>query len=192
MKSKIAIFASGQGSNARRLVEYFSNSSRIEVDSILCNRKEAGVYEVAKDLGLEIQYFSRAQFDMEKEVVDYLQEKRIDWIVLAGFLLKVPHLIIKKFPQKIINIHPALLPKFGGKGMYGNHVHQAVIEAGEKESGISIHFVDQDYDTGSMIAQFKCEIEENETVESLRSKIRLLEHEHFPQEIERLILNSDC
>lgn len=190
MKTKIAIFASGQGSNARRLIDYFKGHEEIEVNCIVCNRKEAGVYRVGEELGIDAIYFSKSEIEHAHILFKTLEEREVNWIVLAGFLLKVPEELIKKYPNRIVNIHPSLLPKFGGKGMYGDHVHKAVIESNEEKSGISIHFVDENYDSGSMIKQFDFALSKNETVSSLKLKIQQLEHEHFPKVIEGVILNS--
>ncbi len=190
MKSKIAIFASGQGSNTRRMLEYFEGHSKIVIDSIICNRETAGVMDVAREFQVASFYFSKENFTSEEKVLDLLKSRGIDWIVLAGFLLKIPSELIDAFPSRIINIHPALLPKFGGKGMYGDHVHKAVLEQNERKSGISIHYVDANYDTGSLIAQYECEIEEGDNVGSLRAKVRKLEHEHLPAVVEKLVLSK--
>lgn len=146
--------------------------------------------EVANELGIRSVYLPKQFFEDGQAVLKVLKERRIDWIILAGFLLKIPLILIQSYPSKIINIHPALLPKFGGKGMFGDHVHQAVLEAGEEKSGISIHFVDENYDTGSLIAQFECILDKEDDLDRLRTKIRSLEHEYFPIVIERLILEN--
>lgn len=187
MKSKIAIFASGAGSNARRLIEFFNDHSKIEVSLIVCNRRKAGVYEVANAAGVEILHFPKEKMENSTELLETLNNRSIEWIVLAGFLLKIPHSLIEAYEGRMLNVHPALLPKFGGKGMYGDYVHQAVLEADVKKSGISIHYVDANYDTGSLIRQYECEIEKGETVESLRAKIQGLEHEFLPRVVEELI-----
>ncbi len=186
-KINLAILASGSGTNAENIANYFSSHQQIQVKEILSNRKEAGVHDRAEKLGIHSSTFSREEF--RKEIfLERLEE--IDFIILAGFLWLIPKYLIEAFPNKIVNIHPALLPKFGGKGMYGMHVHEAVIAAGEKESGITIHLVNEKYDEGEILFQTKCEIGVNDTPESLAKKIHALEYEHFPFQIERLILNN--
>lgn len=190
MKTKIAIFASGQGSNARQMIEYFRAHPSIEVDCIVCNRMQAGVFDHARQLQVDAFYFPKARMESGEEILKLLKERSIDWIVLAGFLLKIPDGMIGEYQGRMVNIHPSLLPKFGGAGMYGDRVHEAVLEAKEKKSGISIHWVDEGYDTGSIINQFECELEEEESLRSLKEKIRRLEHEHLPKVVESLILDS--
>ena len=181
MKAKrIAIFASGNGTNAQRIVEYFKDNEEIEICLILSNKPNAGVLLRAEKLGIRTEVFNRDEFKKGQKVDVLLQENNIDLIVLAGFLWLVPTFLIEKFQNRIINIHPALLPKFGGKGMYGMNVHKAVIESGESQSGISIHYVNNKYDDGQIIFQAKFNIEEGETPESLANKIHQLEYEHFP------------
>ena len=186
MKS-IAIFASGNGTNAERIIRYFKERKTIEVELVLTNNPGAGVLERAENLGVETVVFDRKSFRESDTIVRLLKERQIDLIVLAGFLWLVPANLLNAFDNRIINIHPALLPKFGGKGMYGNHVHEAVLSSGEKESGISIHYVNEKYDDGQIIFQEKVALEEGETPESLATKIHHLEYEHFPKVIERLL-----
>jgi phosphoribosylglycinamide formyltransferase-1 len=186
---RIAIFASGNGSNAQRIVEYFSAINDAEVALILSNRKDAYVLERAQNLGIPAKIFDRKTFYSSDEVLHWLKKAEINLVVLAGFLWLIPSNIIAAFPSAIVNIHPALLPKFGGTGMFGEAVHRAVIEAGEKESGITIHFVDEKYDHGNIIFQAKCAIEKGETPTSLAMKIHELEYEHFPGVIEQLLAN---
>lgn len=189
--SKIAIFASGKGSNAAVLIDYFNHSgSDIQVALLISNRKEAGAISLARSKGLETHFFSNEVIMLATPVLELLKKEKIDWIVLAGFLRKIPTLLIEHYPDRIINIHPSLLPKYGGKGMYGKKVHQAVIAAGEKESGISIHLVNEAYDEGQILKQGKCTIEAGETAESLEAKIRKLEHDLFPVVIESFIKSS--
>lgn len=183
----IAIFASGSGSNAENIFEYFKNSEKIKVSLILSNRKNAYVLERAEKMNVEGIYVYKDKFNNKDELLSILQERNIDFIVLAGFLLLIPEFLIEAFPNKIINIHPALLPKFGGKGMYGDNVHRAVLEAEEKESGITIHYVNKDYDKGKIIFQESFEIEENMRMEELVEKIHELEYNHFPKVIEKTI-----
>ncbi len=189
MPLKIALFASGSGSNAENIVRSFLNDSKFEFPVIISNKKDAFVHERAKNLNILSATFLREDFVNGELILNFLKEFDIDCIVLAGFLLKVPEVLINAFPDKIINIHPALLPKYGGKGMYGNHVHEAVIANKEKESGITIHFVDEVYDHGKIIFQAKCTVENSDTPDSLASKIHALEHLHFP-EIVKMVLEK--
>jgi phosphoribosylglycinamide formyltransferase-1 len=188
---RIAIFASGNGSNAQRIAEYFSEKSIATVALIVSNKTEAYVLERAKALNIPAYCFSKNQFLEGDDVLVLLQEYQIDFVVLAGFLLLIPQKLIRAFPDAIINIHPALLPKFGGKGMYGNYVHEAVIAAEEKESGITIHFVNEKYDDGVPILQATCPIAEHDTSDTLAKKIHQLEYEHFPKTIERVLLQRE-
>jgi phosphoribosylglycinamide formyltransferase, formyltetrahydrofolate-dependent len=183
----IAIFASGSGSNAENLVKYFENSGLGRVKVIMCNVVDAYVLVRAKNLGVPTMVFSRDDFYNSSKIIDKLQDENIDFIVLAGFLWLVPQNIINLYQDKIINIHPALLPNYGGKGMYGSNVHKAVIADGNKESGITIHYVTEKYDDGSIIFQAKCAIESEDTSETLAQKIHDLEHNHFPAVIESLL-----
>ena len=184
---RIAIFASGNGSNAQRIAEYFSEKSIAEVALIVSNRKEAYVLERAKTLQIPTHYLSKDQFTEGDDALALLREYRIDFVVLAGFLLLIPQKLIQAFPNAIVNIHPALLPKFGGKGMYGHHVHEAVIAAGEKESGITVHFVNEKFDDGAHILQATCPITATDTPDSLAEKIHQLEYEFFPKAIEKVL-----
>jgi phosphoribosylglycinamide formyltransferase 1 len=186
---RLAIFASGNGSNAQRIAEYFSGNKHAEVALILSNRKDAYVLERARNLGIPAKTFDRKSFYETAEVLNWLENAKINLVVLAGFLWLVPANLIAAFPSGIVNIHPALLPKYGGKGMFGEAVHKAVIESGEKESGITIHFVDEKYDHGNVIFQAKCSIEKGETPGSLAQKIHGLEYEHFPKVIEQLLFD---
>ncbi|WP_339784370.1 MAG: phosphoribosylglycinamide formyltransferase [Imperialibacter sp.] len=183
MKKNLAIFASGSGTNAENIVKHFKGNSDVGVKLILSNKKDAGVLERAKKLGIPSHVFSRPDFYENNNVLDVLKAHNVDWVVLAGFLWLIPGNLIKAFPDKIINIHPALLPKFGGKGMYGDRVHQAVIQAGEKDSGITIHLVNEKYDEGKILFQASCDIEKDETPQSLAAKIHQLEYTYFPQVI---------
>ncbi len=184
----IAIFASGEGTNAENLFNYFSNSSSVKIKLVVSNNENAGIVKRAEAFKKNIQIISKtALYNYTEQIVDFLKTEKVDLIVLAGFLLKIPEALVKAFPSQIINLHPALLPKHGGKGMYGLNVHKAVIEAGEKESGITVHYVNEEYDKGEHILQAKCIVEENETAESLAKKIHELEYEHFPKAIEKAI-----
>lgn len=188
--SNIALFASGSGSNAENIASFFSGDPNVSICCILCNNPNAFVIERAKSLGIPYHVFTREELYSSTAVLDLMTQYEIDFIILAGFLWKIPHNLIECFPHRIINLHPALLPKFGGKGMYGAHVHQAVIEAGEKESGITIHYVDEHYDEGATIFQAKCAVETNETVETLSEKIHKLEHFHYPRVIQSVITSQ--
>jgi phosphoribosylglycinamide formyltransferase 1 len=189
-KKSIALFASGNGSNAVNLIYFFQNHSQIEVKSLVCNKADALIVEKAKVLGVEVLIFTNKEFESELTVLQELDYRTIDWIVLAGFLRKIPINIIRGYQDRIINIHPSLLPKYGGKGMYGKFVHQAVIEAKEEKSGISIHLVNEEFDKGALLAQFETEISSNDTSDSLAEKIQLLEHKHFPIIVEQTLLNQ--
>ena len=191
MKVRVAILASGSGTNAENIVNYFKNSSTVEIAMIASNKPGAYVLERAKKLGVPYYHFTNEELK-EGMVANQLILKRIDFIVLAGFLQKIPSGLIQVFPNRIINIHPALLPNYGGKGMYGDKVHQAVIENGDKESGISIHYVNENYDEGAIIFQAKCEVSENDTPNSLAKKIHELEYLHFPKVIEETILKINA
>lgn len=195
----IAIFASGAGSNARKIIEYFekrtaggsidgtrTKSATIKVSLIVCNVPGAGVLEIAKEKGIPSLIINKTDFSATG-YVDSLQNADINFIVLAGFLWKVPEVLVKAYPKAIINIHPALLPKYGGKGMYGARVHEAVISAGEKQSGITIHWVNEHYDEGAIIFQAKCSIDASDTADSLANKIHALEHAHYAPTIEKLL-----
>ncbi len=187
LTTNIAIFASGTGSNAQKIIDYFRNHSFIKVAIIVSNNKEAGVLQIAAKENIPALIIEKEKFFSTDVYIKELKEKKIGLIVLAGFLWKVPAILIKEFPGYIINIHPALLPKFGGRGMYGQAVHEAVITGKEKESGISIHYVDELYDHGKIIFQAKCPVLENDTAVSLAKRIHALEHEHYSAVIENLI-----
>lgn len=184
---KIIIFASGSGSNAERIATFFKDDKNIQVSLILSNNPKAGVLERAKRLQIPSIVFDRQAFYHSEIVLDIIQSQNPDLIILAGFLWKFPENIIKNFPNKIINIHPSLLPKYGGKGMYGGFVHQLVIENKETESGITIHYVNENYDEGTIIFQTKTEVSANDTPETLAEKIHQLEYEHFPKIIASLL-----
>lgn len=185
----IAIFASGAGSNAQKIITYFSNSSFAKIALVVCNNPGAGVLQIAANEKIPVLMIEKRNFN-ETGYVEEMQKNKIDFIVLAGFLWKVPEVLIKAFPHHIINIHPALLPDYGGKGMYGNAVHEAVIEAKEKLSGITIHYVDEKYDHGKIIFQKSCPLDENENAETLAQKIHLLEYEFYAPQIEKLLLEE--
>lgn len=184
---KIVIFASGQGSNAKKIIEYFQDRSDVKIAHVLSNNIRANVLKMAHDHEINALHFDRAALYNSHEVLHILQDTNPDLIVLAGFLWMMPEEIIREFDNKIINIHPALLPNYGGKGMYGNHVHQAVIENKEAVSGITIHYVNEKYDEGEVIAQFETQLTPKDSIETLKKKIQQLEHEHFPKVIDQLL-----
>ncbi len=183
---RIAIFASGSGSNAENIINYFNSDRDVEVTLILSNKADAFVHDRAKRLQIPSYTYNKKEFDAGVLPLKLLKEYNIDFIVLAGFLLKVPQILIDAFPNRIVNIHPALLPKYGGKGMYGDRVHQAVVDAGEVESGITIHYVNENYDEGAIIFQAKCEVASNDTADAVAEKVHKLEYEHFPRVIEEI------
>ena len=187
---KIAILVSGTGTNAINIIEYFEKNSLADVALVVSNKTDAPAVEKAQNKGVKTIVFNNESFKKNGIVLNYLKSESIDFIVLAGFLMKVPNDIIHAYPNKIVNLHPSLLPKYGGKGMYGNHVHRAVIEAQESESGISIHFVNEEYDEGAIIFQAKVSVEKKDSVEVLAQKIRQLEHRFFPKIVEQVISKS--
>jgi len=189
---KIAIFASGSGTNAENIVDYFKIDSHIKVSLILSNKNSAYVLERARKLNIKSAVFTPDQLNNSTFVDSILDEEKIDAIILSGFLLKVPDRLIAKYSGKIINIHPALLPKFGGKGMYGMKVHKAVIDSGDTQSGITIHLVDEYYDNGTILFQSTCNIEPGDTPELLAEKIHKLEYRYFPQVIGKYLQETVC
>jgi len=186
----IVIFASGSGSNAQQIAEYFSASSIARVMMIYSNRADAYVLQRANKMNIPAVVFDREDFYEDDLIYNQLYKLHPDLIVLAGFLWKVPAKIVHTFPKRIINIHPALLPKYGGKGMYGDHVHRAVIENREKESGITIHYVNENYDEGALIFQATCAISAGETPETLAKKVHALEYKYYPKTIEQVLLRN--
>lgn len=189
-QTRLAIFASGTGTNAEKIIQHFSGHPQIKVALIVCNKPGAGVTEIAQANQIPLQMIDKEPFFRGDGYTSQLKEKNIDFIVLAGFLWKIPETLINAYPDKIINIHPALLPKFGGKGMYGSKVHEAVIAMGEKESGITIHFVNEHFDEGKPIFQAKCPVEADDTPESLAQKVHRLEHTHFPVIVEQVVTSA--
>lgn len=190
MKKNIAIFASGNGSNADNIVNFFNDDNNVEIKIILTNNKNAFVIQRAKKLDIPCFVFTKSELINSDIVLDKLKMYDINFVVLAGFLLKVPESIINNFPMKIINIHPALLPKHGGKGMYGDNVHKSVIACKDKYSGITIHYVNNNYDEGDIIFQEKCKVENNDTADSLAEKIHKLEYKNFPRIIKKVIYDD--
>ena len=187
---RIAIFASGNGTNAAHIIRYFKQNGKATVELVLTNNPNAGVIGRAQDLGVTTLLFDRETFRNSNKIVEILLERQIDLVVLAGFLWLVPSNLLHAFKNRIINIHPALLPKFGGKGMYGHFVHEAVLHSGETESGITIHQVNEKYDDGQIIFQQKLRIAPGETPESLASRIHRLEYEFYPRIIEQLLFEN--
>lgn len=176
---RMALFASGSGSNAEKIVQYVANDTDIDVSLVLSNNPKAGVIERMRQLHVPVLLFDRTTFYETDRITNMLQTQRIDLIVLAGFLWLMPGGLVRAFPNKIINIHPALLPKFGGKGMYGHHVHEAVVANGETESGITIHYVNERYDEGATIFQAACSVSPADTPDDVARSVQALEHEHF-------------
>ncbi len=187
MKKRIAIFASGSGSNAQKIMEHFKRSDDAEVALILTNNSDAYVLQRADNFEVPSHIFDKKEFYGSDKVVNLLKNLHVDLVVLAGFLWLVPQNLLQAFPNKIINIHPSLLPKYGGKGMYGEKVHQAVLDAKEQESGISIHFVNSEFDEGEIIHQSKFRIEPHDDLKMVKFKVQQLEHLHFPKVIEGLL-----
>jgi phosphoribosylglycinamide formyltransferase-1 len=188
MKKRIAIFASGAGSNARQIMEHFTSHAVVQVALIVCNKPGAGVLSVAARYGVPTLLIEKERFFRGNAYVDELKAAHIDFIILAGFLWKIPSAIIQAYPNKILNIHPALLPMYGGKGMYGQFVHEAVLAAHESESGITVHIVDELYDHGQMIFQTTCPVFTDDTPATLAQRIHALEHKHYPEVIEQFVM----
>jgi len=184
---KIAIFASGNGSNAENIIKYFTGNERVKIALILSNNPRAYVVERAQNHHIPYVVFTSKELKETPVVIDKLEEFDIDYIVLAGFLLLIPTTIIRAFPGRIINIHPALLPKYGGKGMYGSFVHEAVRQSGDTETGISIHFVNEKYDEGAVLFQARCVVAPEDTAETIAQKVHQLEYRYFPEIIEKVV-----
>lgn len=189
-KKRISIFASGSGSNAEKFFEYFQDNDTIEVASVITNNRSAGVIERAKRFNIPFHIYNRTYWQSGDEIIRILKEEQVQYIVLAGFMLLIPQSLTRAYPNRIFNIHPALLPKFGGKGMYGMHVHSAVKEAGEQESGITIHYVNERYDEGEIIAQVSCPIAPEDSPQDIAKKVQKLEHQNYPKVIEDVIRKS--
>ena len=190
MKKNIAIFASGSGTNAENIIRYFQENDLIRVALVLSNRSDAYVLERAHRLQVPSEVFLKEDWVSGEQILALLHEYHIDFIVLAGFLVRVPERLLHAYPDKIINIHPALLPRFGGKGMYGDRVHEAVVAAGEKESGITIHYINEHYDEGNAIFQATCPVLPTDSPDDVAKKVHALEYEHFPQVIEQVLRNK--
>ena len=187
LKKRIAIFASGSGSNAQKIMEHFKKHNDAEVAIVLTNNPDAFVLQRADNFEIPTHIFNRQEFYQTETVVDLLKSLQVDIIVLAGFLWLIPESLLKAFPNKIINIHPALLPKYGGKGMYGDKVHQSILENREEESGITIHFVNECFDEGEIIHQSRFKIEKGDDLEMIKFKGQQLEHLHYPKVVEQLL-----
>lgn len=184
---RLAIFASGKGTNAREIIKHFQNDDNGEVCLLISNNFESGLIDIAREFDISCFVFNNELLEEGVELLERLQSFKIDYVILAGFLRKIPERIIEAYPQHIINIHPALLPKFGGKGMYGKHVHQAVVDAKEKETGITIHLVNQNYDEGKILAQHKIELPEMVNANYVMQLVQQLEHQYYPLEISKYI-----
>lgn len=184
--TRIALFASGSGTNVENIANYFNGRTTAKPACVLCNNPDAFVLERAKRLGLESMTFNRTDFNDGKKIMDFLVKHDIDMIVLAGFLWLVPQYLIDAYPSRIVNIHPALLPKFGGKGMYGMHVHEAVKQSGETETGITIHLIDGNYDKGSTVFQAKVAVDPSDSPDDIANKVHALEYKHYPEVIEEI------
>ena len=190
MKKRIVIFASGSGTNTQNLIQYFQHNEVAEVVLVLSNKKDAKVLERSKGLNVRALYFSKESLFSSEGVLKLLKEAQTDLIVLAGFLLKFPEIILKEYPDKVINLHPALLPKYGGKGMYGHHVHEAVVANKEEETGITIHYVNENYDEGAIIFQKSVKLSKKDTPETVANKIHELEYKYFPKVVEELLIKN--
>lgn len=190
--TNIAIFASGRGSNAKKIIEYFKGHQHIQVKLIVSNKANAPVLEIAQANGLEKLVLNRPSFYQTQDLLTTLNNFKIDFIILAGFLWLIPPYLVQAFRKKMVNIHPALLPKFGGKGMYGMHVHEAVKLAGETETGITIHLVNEQYDEGAVLFQARCAVNEQDSPLDIAKKVQRLEHLHFAPVIEKLVTQLEA
>lgn len=188
-KTALAIFASGNGSNAQKLIDSFKESSLAVVALIVCNKPGAGVLRIAEKEGIPSLLLEKENFFRGDAYLPFLKEKGIDFLVLAGFLWKIPTALIEAYPKRIVNIHPALLPKYGGRGMYGQYVHEAVLQAGERETGITIHYVDEHYDNGDIIFQTACPVLAGDSLETIADRIHQLEYAHYPRVVEEVLKN---
>ena len=189
---RVAVFASGNGTNAEEIFKYFEGHRSIDIALLLCNNPKAGIIQRAENRGMPLIIFDKKDLVSSSHVLDKLEKEKISWIVLAGFLWLLPPHIVQTFLGRIINIHPSLLPKYGGKGMYGVRVHEAVIASDDKESGITIHIVDEEYDKGKIIFQARCKIAPLDSADSLAHKIHKLEYDHYPEVIEKCILQGNA
>lgn len=189
-KKRISVFASGSGSNAEKFFEYFQHDQDIEIVSLFTNNKSAGVIVRANRFNIPHHVYNRKYWENGEVIIKLLKEQNVDYIVLAGFMLLIPDELVKAYPNRIFNIHPALLPKFGGQGMYGMNVHKAVKASGETESGITIHFVNEHYDEGKIIRQVSCPIDTTDSPEEIAKKVLRLEHENYPKVIAEVVRKS--
>lgn len=185
---RLAIFASGAGSNAQKIIDRFRDHPHIHVELIVCNKPGAGVLSIAQKENIPVLLIEKERFSMQDGYLEVLKAQKIGFLVLAGFLWKIPASLIRAYPKRIVNIHPALLPQHGGKGMYGAHVHESVLASGASESGITIHYVDEHYDNGDIIFQARCPVHRHDTAETIAGRIHALEHEHYPRIIEELVM----
>ena len=190
MKKRISIFASGSGSNAEAFFKHFQNHESVEIVSIFTNNKSAGVIERASRFGIPHHVYNRTFWQTGEVILDILKEEKVDYIVLAGFMLLIPEPLVKQYSDRIFNIHPALLPKYGGQGMYGSNVHKAVKAASETESGITIHFVNEEYDRGTIIYQESCALSPEDSAEEIAAKVLKLEHKNYPKVVEQEVLKT--
>lgn len=188
---RIAIFASGSGSNAEAIARYLADRTDVEISLILTNNPEAGVIQRARRLHIPVVVFDRKTFYESDRIIDLLRNQGTDLVVLAGFMMLIPEKLVQTFPRQIVNIHPALLPKYGGKGMYGHFVHEAVVAAGEVESGITIHYVNEVYDEGEIIFQATCALAPTDTPDDVARKVQLLEHEHYPRVVGQVVVEQE-
>lgn len=186
-KHRIAVFASGTGTNTQSIITYFQGDEEVEVALVVTNKPDAGVIEVAEDNGVEYAIVSKADLHDEELMTAVLDEFKVNMVVLAGWLLLMPAYLVRMFKGRMLNIHPALLPKFGGKGMWGKHVHKAVAEAGESKSGITIHQVNEHYDEGAIVAQYEVALSQDEDADSIEQKVRALELKYYPEEIKKFM-----
>ena len=191
MQKNIAIFASGSGTNAENIIRHFQGNKDVNVALVVSNKPDAYVLVRAANLHVPSLTLTREEFAQGERLAALMKERGINFIVLAGFLLRVPEALIEAYPGRIVNIHPALLPKYGGKGMYGDRVHRAVVEAGERESGITIHLIDEQYDRGTTVFQAKCPVLPGDTPDDVAHKVHALEYAHYPEVIERLVAGLD-
>ena len=188
-KQRLSLFISGKGSNAINLIHYFRQSSEVEIAAVLSTKENERIESLCEIEGINYELITQKTIEA-LDLINFCDKHKTNWVILAGFLKKIPVELVQKYPNRIINLHPSLLPKFGGKGMYGMHVHTAVVEAKEQKSGISIHFVNEEFDKGEIISQFETELSSDETTESLAAKIHDLEMIHFPEVVERIVKSN--